>query len=329
MAVDPDSPLPTAPGASSAAARPGEPRGLGRADRPRASEGFERGRRARFEALVGLLGDSPADPQVLLALRAAGAAAVPALRRGARDGDARRRVQARALLLDQARLPARRRLLKALARGNYGLLQGMLLLSRSEQPDLDARPLLAEIERLAQRVQERAGASGGDFAGPLALIEVLCKESGLSGGSADPGSLAELFLERVLIGRRGLPLPLVVLHLLVAERAGLAAAAVPLPGRVLLRLYSGQRTLLADPFAGGKLRTRRECLSYLESRGLAARPEWFQDAEPALLVHRHLLNLERAYRRLGRPQDAQFARLAASVAGIGRDPAPAAGREGA
>jgi regulator of sirC expression with transglutaminase-like and TPR domain len=328
MAVDPDSPLPAAPGASPAA-RPGEPPGLGRSDRQAASKGGARGQRARFEALVGLLGDTPADPYVLAALRAGGAAAVPALGRGARDGDARRRVQARALLLERMRRPARQRLLKVLARRDYGLLQGMLLLSRSEQPDLDARPVLAEIDRLALRVRERAAASGGDFAGPLALIEVLCKETGLTGGSADPGPLAELFLERVLAGRRGLPLPLVVLHLLVAERAGLTAAAVPLPGRVLLRLYSGPRTLLADPFAGGKLRTRRECLSYLESRGLAARPEWFHDAGTAQLLQRHLLNLERAYRRLGRPQDAHFARLAAAVAGTDRDRAPAAGREGA
>lgn len=310
MAVDPDTPLPAAPGAG---ARPSEPRAPSRGPRTPGELAVPRGQRERFDALVGLLGDAPPDPQVLAALRSAGAAAWPALRRGARDADARRRVQARGLLLELERQAARRRLLAALYRGGFSLLQGMVLLSRSEQPDLDPRPLFAELDRLAERVQERARASGGDFAGPLALLEVLGKEVGLSGGSGDPQALSELFLERVLAGRRGLPLPLVAIHVLVAERAGLAAAAVPLPGRVLLRLYSGQRSLLADPFAGGKLRTRRECLSYLESRGLAARPEWFQDAGPAQLVQRHLLNLERAYRRLGRAADSRFARRAAGV----------------
>lgn len=285
--------------------------------------------RARWEALAHLLGDAPADPLVLAAFRAGGRRARPALLRAARDADARRRVQARALLLEASRADRRQRLLKGLATGRMGLEVGLLRLSQSERPELDARPFRLELERLAERVRARERATSGGFAGALALLEVLGKELGLTGGAPNPRSLDELFIETVLSGRRGLPLPLVALHLLVAQRCGIRAAAVPLPGRVLLRLYSGERTLLADPFAGGKLRTRRECLSYLESRGLPARPEWFLDATPGLLLQRHLLNLEQAYRRLGRGADADFAHRAANCAARGQGRPAGADPEGA
>ena len=55
---------------------------------------------------------------MLAAFRAGGRRARPALLRAARDADARRRVQARALLLEASRHDRRQRLLKGLATGD-------------------------------------------------------------------------------------------------------------------------------------------------------------------------------------------------------------------
>jgi regulator of sirC expression with transglutaminase-like and TPR domain len=88
-----------------------------------------------------------------------------------------------------------------------------------------------------------------------------------------------------------MPLTLTAVYMLVARRVGIRAAAIPLPGHVMLRLYAGRRTLIVDPFRGGRLRTRSECTRYLEQQGLVPNPAWFRDASDAALFQRQLLNL--------------------------------------
>jgi regulator of sirC expression with transglutaminase-like and TPR domain len=113
-----------------------------------------------------------------------------------------------------------------------------------------------------------------------------------------------------------MPLTLVAIYLLVARRAGLKAAPIALPGRVLLRLYAGPRSLILDPFLGGKARTRQDCVNYLAKHGLVPRPQWFADAGDAALFHRHLLNLMGSHQALGHAREA--AELSAIVAAANR-----------
>ena len=125
-----------------------------------------------------------------------------------------------------------------------------------------------------------------------------------------------MHLHRALEKKRGMPLTLVAIYLLVARRAGLRAAPIALPGRVLLRLYAGPRSLILDPFLGGKARTRQDCVNYLAKHGLVPRPQWFADAGDAALFHRHILNLMGSHQARGHVREA--AELQAIVAGVNR-----------
>ena len=96
----------------------------------------------------------------------------------------------------------------------------------------------------------------------------------------------------------------------------LRAAPIALPGRVLLRLYAGPRSLILDPFLGGKARTRQDCVNYLAKHGLVPRPQWFADASDTALFHRHLLNLMGSHQARGHAREG--AELSAIVAGVNR-----------
>jgi hypothetical protein len=75
-----------------------------------------------------------------------------------------------------------------------------------------------------------------------------------------------LFLDRVLERRRGLPVALVALYLMVARRAGMRVTAVKLPEYFLVRVH-GARRILLDPFHGGRSVTKADCLRYLRESG--------------------------------------------------------------
>jgi regulator of sirC expression with transglutaminase-like and TPR domain len=269
----------------------------------------------RLAALLTLLGDdSPAVSEVAREeLKRAGEEVLPGLRRAARSEHAATRARARALVHEIERARARRRLLQYLADGPIELEPALFLMARLERPDLDARPYKKALDAFAESVRRRIEKSPGTSP-PLALAEVLGGEIGFSGGTVDYHHPDRIYLHRVIETRSGLPLTLTAIYILVARRLGIRAAALPIPGHVVLRVYGPEGPILLDPFHGGEVRTRQECEDYLARNGLAAQPSWFHDASDALLVQRQLMNLMQSHRLRGFRREAREAyRLAAFV----------------
>jgi len=274
--------------------------------------------RARHALLIELLGDESAAVlgPVREGLLSAGRAAVPALRRAARSPEARTRGRARTILAYLERQRVVRRLAGYALRGDIDLERGLFLISRLDHPTFDSRRYVKALDAMGSAVRARLAAAPDGPSAPLALAQYLGEELGFVGCENDFNHPDNVFLHRALERKRGMPLTLVAIYLLVARRAGLKAAPIALPGRVLLRLYAGPRSLILDPFLGGKARTRQDCVNYLAKHGLVPRPQWFADASDASLVHRHLLNLMGSHQARGHAREA--AELAAIVAGVNR-----------
>lgn len=272
----------------------------------------------KVELLIELLSDeSPAvHGPVRQQLIAAGRAALPALRRAARDPHARRRGRARTLLAHLERQEVLRRLAGYALRPDIDLERGLFLLARLDRPDFDRRPYVKALDAMGSAVRARMSATSDGPSAPLALAQYLGDELGFVGSESNFNHPDNVHLHRALEKKRGMPLTLVAIYLLVARRAGLRAAPIALPGRVLLRLYAGPRSLILDPFLGGKARTRQDCVNYLAKHGLVPRPQWFADAGDAALFHRHILNLMGSHQARGHVREA--AELQAIVAGVNR-----------
>jgi len=195
------------------------------------------------------------------------------------------------------------------------LESAMWRLSRLENPHFDARGYRRALDAMGKAVRERFQAAPDGIAAPLALADYLGNELGYIGSEVDFDHPGNIYLHRAIERKRGMPLTLTVLYLLVARRAGIRAAAVPLPGHVLLRLEAGRRKLLIDPFHGGRLRTRGDCMRHLERHGLVPRPAWFADASDAQLFERAVRNLMQSMAVRGLQRRARWlAELATALA---------------
>ncbi|TAJ08053.1 MAG: hypothetical protein EPO68_15880 [Planctomycetota bacterium] len=255
----------------------------------------------RLSALFELLLDD--SPRVVAAvqteLAAMGRSPLRALRRACSDTDPRKRARARATLLALRREEVLRRLVRRAARPDADLEGSLFLLSRYAYPDLDARPYRRAMTAMAVEVRARASRASEPLEAALQLAVYLAGDLGYSGDREDYHQPDNVLLHRTIERRRGMPLSLCALYACVADRAGLRATCVPLPGHVMLRLYAGPRAVLIDPFDGGRSRTRRECDEYLARHGLAPEPAWFLDAPSDLLLQRHTMNLARSYQGRG------------------------------
>jgi regulator of sirC expression with transglutaminase-like and TPR domain len=275
-----------------------------------------RDHRSRLSVLIELLADdSPAVQSAVGArLAALGRSARSALRRAARDANARRRARARSLLNGLQRQRVLRRLMGFAMRSELDLERGLFLLARLERSDFDCRPYRKALDAMGAEVRARVARIGNGFAAPTALAHYLGNELGFVGCETEFNHPDNIHIHRALERRRGMPLTLVAIYLLVARRAGLQAAPIALPGRVLLRLYSGQRSLILDPFLGGRARTRQDCVDYLSKHGLVPRPQWFANASDLALFHRHILNLMASHQARGLPgRAAELQRIASAM----------------
>lgn len=151
---------------------------------------------------------------------------------------------------------------------NYELESGALLLSRTIHPDLNIGACCAELDRLAGRCQEL-------IAEPVTVREkcrilnrVLFHEHGFRGNTEDYADPLNSFLDQVLIRRKGIPLSLSIVYLLVAERVGLPLEPVGLPGHFLVGCYTEGHPFYIDPFNAGRLLTADDAVACIQQQNL-------------------------------------------------------------
>lgn len=260
-----------------------------------------RARRARIECLIRLLDDESTTvwTHVRHELQRHGRAAESALKRAGNDASPRVRSRSRALLLSRGRERVVRRLIAFASRREVALESGLFLLSRLDQPDLDVRPYLMQIDALAAEVLRRVESRPPTLERAMVLVQYLGQELALRGDSEDYHHPDNIYLHRTLERRRGMPLTLAAIYHFVGTRAGIETSLVPLPGKVMLRVRGGDKTALIDVFDGGEPRTERELLDFLAEHNLPFRPTWFRNADDATMFQRQVANLRNSYAKRG------------------------------
>jgi regulator of sirC expression with transglutaminase-like and TPR domain len=237
--------------------------------------------------------------QVRQALLEARRSAVPALLRATASLDPLLRTRARALLLDQARERAWRRLLGYARAERIDLERALFLLAGFQTPGSDARPYRMALDRLADELGKRIAPLAPGGARAQALGRFLGGELGFRGDREDYRHPANACLTLVIERKRGLPLTLAALYRFVGTRAGLGVEILPVPGHVLTRVTDGKTRLIVDPFDAGRVLTETNCREYLAQHGLAWRAKYFEAAGDGHLFLRQVRQ-SLAERALGR-----------------------------
>jgi regulator of sirC expression with transglutaminase-like and TPR domain len=148
---------------------------------------------------------------------------------------------------------------------NYELETGALLLARTVFPDLDIGLSCQRLDDLAARCRELT-------AEPLSVREkcriinrVLFHENGYHGNHEHYTDPLNSFLPVVLDRRKGIPLSLSIVYLLVAQRLGIDLEPVALPGHFMVGCYLEDAPLFIDPFDKGVFRSPEEVFAFLKA----------------------------------------------------------------
>lgn len=163
------------------------------------------------------------------------------------------------------------------------LLQGAVSIAMHEMDDVDPAAVDATIQGYADTVRSRV--RGRQPQAVLAhLHDVLFEDEGFRGNTQDYYASRNSYVPAVLDTKRGLPITLSLVYKLVAERLGLRAWGVGLPGHFLVGLEPGDARgehgeaaiMLVDPFGGGRTLTPDEAHARIREM-FGAEAEWSEE----------------------------------------------------
>ena len=147
----------------------------------------------------------------------------------------------------------------------------------------------AELKRRLRR-------ASGDRHRVEIMTDFLASELVFNGNADDYYNELNSLLPCVLDSRKGIPISLALVYMLVGQRAGAKVEGVNLPGHFLARHGS----VIFDPFHQGRVLTRRDCEEILRRQNQKLEDWHLAAAGPRQMLTRILANLLYVYHRQGK-----------------------------
>lgn len=176
-----------------------------------------------------------------------------------------------------------------------------LLIARElAYPDLDVPFWLGELGQLAEPATDHVQMDAPVADQSERLAQYLFDTLGFAGDRADYYDPRNSYLNAVLDRRLGLPILLSVVYVDVAQRLGLPAYGIGLPGHFIVGVRDGQETHWLDPFHGGRRLTLNDCAELIQMSVGYEGPldaAWFRPAGGRDILTRIVHNLRGIYVR--------------------------------
>lgn len=260
------------------------------------------------EALLSLLDDpSPAVRQALLAHFAATGGEAEKLLREVASGHHRALAWHARRFLDELKFsdPAAefRTFIRSL---NYELETGSLLLARTVNPGLDSGRCCEQLNAIAARCRELIVEPSSAREKCRVLNRVLFHDYGFHGNVEQYTDPLNSFLDEVLTRRKGIPVSLSIVYLLVAQRVGLELEPVGLPGHFMVGCFLDTEPFFIDAFDGGIFRSADEIMHLLRAHEINPSPMDLAPTPIREVLCRSCRNLVQHYTAAGETERARL-----------------------
>lgn len=189
---------------------------------------------------------------------------------------------------------------------HYELESGFILLNRLYAPQVEPIEILQQLDSIARRVGEISVNRHSALEQCKVLNRVLFHELGFRGNRDDFDDPLNSFLSAVLRRRKGIPISLSILYILVGRRCKLELEPICLPGRFMVGCFSQREPFFVDPFERGAFRPVDEIMDFLAQNGVDPDPVYLAPAPVGEVLCRCCRNLGRQYSLRNNPARARL-----------------------
>ncbi|TVP45497.1 MAG: hypothetical protein EA341_15155 [Mongoliibacter sp.] len=182
------------------------------------------------------------------------------------------------------------------------LLSGLWILNTYQYPDLDFEKLSADMHQIYFDVWTAFKNDLMPYEQVRIINSVLFNQLRFSANTKNFHSPANSMLSSVLETKKGNPISLCSIYLLVAQKLGLPIYGVNLPNLFVLTYKSKDASFYINAFNKGLIFSKQDINNYLEHLKIESRETFFQPCTHKDILIRSMRNLIVAFEKLGELQ---------------------------
>ena len=175
------------------------------------------------------------------------------------------------------------------------LEQGAWLLAQTQYPDANLEAYRALLDDFAGELRERIVFAPGARGILAAANDFIFGELHFSGNEQNYYEPENSYLNMVVDRRKGNPISLCLVYILLARRLYLPVTGIGLPGHFICRFQTSCEEIYIDCFNHGRLMTKADCIHYLVRGNYDVQDEYLSPLTPRRMLMRMCGNLHRIY----------------------------------
>lgn len=184
------------------------------------------------------------------------------------------------------------------------LEEGAFIISKFGFPEINTTIYQRRLDDMAADIRVLAGGRAAPLDMFMKLRSYLFSDLGFIGNREDYYNPNNSFLNKVIDYRKGIPITLSVLMLVLGQRLGVKLHGIGMPMHFLVQYDDGSRMFFVDAFNSGIIITRDQCRLMLASSGVRLTPEMLTPVTVRDVIERMWRNLHLAYQQQGDEEEA-------------------------
>ena len=184
-------------------------------------------------------------------------------------------------------------------KGGESLLEGMWLISLYQYPDTELNDLNKEIEQIYYDIWVELKEDLHPYDQIKIINGALFTKLKFRANTKNFHSPNNSFLKSVLESKKGNPISLSVIYMLVAEKLGLPIYGVNLPNLFIITYKSEEVQFYVNAFNRGLIFSKKDIDNYLANLNLTPKPIYYEPCSNEDIIKRVLRNLIMAFEKLG------------------------------
>ena len=185
------------------------------------------------------------------------------------------------------------------------LEEGVFLIAHLGYPQTDMRIYQDLLNFFASELQPRMDSLDA----PEDIVQKIAKyftvDKGFGGIDREYYNPDSHYLTKVLESKKGVPIALSSIYLLVLRKLNIPVRGIGMPGHFIIRYDFEGRSLLADPSDAGKILSPEDCKDYLMKMGYQYNVSYLEPVDNKQILERMLRNLVLVYEKQGQTAKVQ------------------------
>lgn len=186
-------------------------------------------------------------------------------------------------------------LLDYVSRRDFLLERGLFMLAKPLYHDIDFARVESVLNELANELRKRISNLEDPYDVVQHVNDFFLNELGFAGNSKDYYNPDNSVIHRVLETRRGIPISLGVIYLLVGRRINLPVFGVGAPAHFLVKFVLEGKEIYVDVFNRGRIMSRKDAEEFISGMGFSFEPRFLKDSSDLEILARTCRNLARAF----------------------------------